>query len=572
MFNRALLAILLATTSLLAPAQAEAPLTQAPAPATIAESIREHLPAARACTVALKLGGLATGVVISEDGLLLTAGHVMQDWDFAKPIDVVFADGTTTKAKPIGSDIEADLALLQLEGPGPWKTATLPPDTATSDESAPDVGSPVFFIGYPGGQDALPFLQVRTGRVLTLSKKGDRTDVLTADCPIQPGDSGGPLFDLKGRLVGIGSTAHEDIRLNRFVWVGQYSAHREKFLKGGKSGDPAKGPESENGTSFVVTPEITTDLTKELAELLQAQHRPTIRFAMEKSKNGKLEIDPEELAGLFLVDFLALSKKQPRSRGIDDPAVIKQLPKLPADAISLAYVLIDDMDQAKAQTKTKTNANADAKAKGKTEATTAAKKVLAMPVDEHHFLAKASEISTKPNPKLPVQIAHDKKRLPASILGRDEARDLLLIKTAKPHGLAPYPLTPPAKNTAQGDLLHTRDPMGLTLWGLAAHESCDVMKKTSRGPMLDKTKASERRAEFRSVITHTLQLDAADAGTPIFDEQNNLVGMHIARYSRTLGLIMPTAELALAFEELKNQKPLLEVKAGNTQSTASIPK
>lgn len=145
----------------------------------------------------------ASGVVISADGLVLSQFHVSHAHhgdvlDFAKydkPGEeglVVFADGAERKANLLGASIDHDLSLLQLCEPGPY------PFVEFNADAMVNAGDWVVKLGHPGGfrQDRLAPL--RLGRVLLSTH-----DLFVTDCPITGGDSGGPFFDLAGRLVGI---------------------------------------------------------------------------------------------------------------------------------------------------------------------------------------------------------------------------------------------------------------------------------------------------------------------------------------------------------------------------------
>lgn len=145
----------------------------------------------------------ASGVVISADGLVLSQFHVSHAQhgdvlDFAKydkPGEeglVVFADGAERKARLLGASIGDDLSLLQLCEPGPY------PFVEFNAGATVDAGDWVVKLGHPGGYRQDRLAPLRLGRVLLSTH-----DLFVTDCPITGGDSGGPFFDLAGRLVGI---------------------------------------------------------------------------------------------------------------------------------------------------------------------------------------------------------------------------------------------------------------------------------------------------------------------------------------------------------------------------------
>ena len=138
--------------------------------------------------------GLGSGVVVSGDGYILTNHHVI---DGADAITVEFADGRSFKGKLIGSDQPSDLAVVKIDA---TKLQTLA--LANSDDA--QVGDVVLAVGNPLG----------VGQTVTMgivSAKGRQTDgdsyqdFIQTDAPINQGNSGGALVNLKGELIGINS-------------------------------------------------------------------------------------------------------------------------------------------------------------------------------------------------------------------------------------------------------------------------------------------------------------------------------------------------------------------------------
>jgi serine protease Do len=186
--------------SLLQPASAELspgkPL-DIPALLEVQKTVQGQLPRVRQSLVVLRHGdGTASGVIVSPDGLILTAAHVTM-----KPgarISVVMPDGTLQKATALGLDEKTDAGLAQLDRKG--KQRTWPFVEVERDVGKVSVGSWCFAIGHPGGWDKERGLVLRVGRVLK-----QKANSLETDCVLMGGDSGGPLFDLKGKVIGIHS-------------------------------------------------------------------------------------------------------------------------------------------------------------------------------------------------------------------------------------------------------------------------------------------------------------------------------------------------------------------------------
>jgi S1-C subfamily serine protease len=135
--------------------------------------------------------GTGSGFVL-PGGLVVTNRHVVGD-----PVEVSLNswDGRSLSAEVTGIAADSDLAVLRLaDGAG------LP--AATIRERAAEVGEPVLAVGYPGGGP----VTVSTGRVVAIvdgQVLGEATEVLLVDAPIRRGNSGGPLLDEQGRVIGV---------------------------------------------------------------------------------------------------------------------------------------------------------------------------------------------------------------------------------------------------------------------------------------------------------------------------------------------------------------------------------
>lgn len=144
-----------------------------------------------------------TGVVLDEDGTILTNDHVAGD---AESLQVTTSDGRSFAASIVGTDPSTDLAVIRLEDP----PEDLQPATF-ADSSTVVVGQPVMALGTPLGLENT----VTTGIVSALdrpvSATGEETDgsdttftsAIQTDAAINPGNSGGPLVDAAGQVIGI---------------------------------------------------------------------------------------------------------------------------------------------------------------------------------------------------------------------------------------------------------------------------------------------------------------------------------------------------------------------------------
>ena len=137
-----------------------------------------------------------SGVVISPNGELLTNHHVV---DKATEIRCQLSDGTAYTAKVLGSDKDLDVALLKLDCPSntpPFAAATLAPDPVT-------VGDVVLAMGAPWGLARSVTMGIISCTDRYLEGCGQYTLWYQTDAAIAPGNSGGPLIDTHGRVVGL---------------------------------------------------------------------------------------------------------------------------------------------------------------------------------------------------------------------------------------------------------------------------------------------------------------------------------------------------------------------------------
>lgn len=208
----------------------------------IQESLMKHLEQARAATVCIRLEqGSGSGVIVSADGLVLTAAHV--SGGVRKRLKVVMEDGREFEARSLGLNAKNDAAMLQIVSDEKFPFVALE-EPLEKKASSSRMGDWVFSLGHSGGFDDKRGSVVRLGRVVRVAK-----NTLHSDCTLIGGDSGGPLFDLNGVLIGIHSRVGTKLAQNMHVPVQVFHAHWEA-LKEAKfigRGPFAKREESGSG-------------------------------------------------------------------------------------------------------------------------------------------------------------------------------------------------------------------------------------------------------------------------------------------------------------------------------------
>jgi len=160
--------------------------------------------------------GSGSGFVIDPDGYIVTNNHVIAE---GGPITVYFSNGEVKDATLVGTDTQADIALLKVDA-APGELTAVP----LGDSDALEVGQSVVAIGSPFGLDNT----MTTGIVSALSRSmpADETgltgtytipNVIQTDAAINPGNSGGPLFNLAGEVIGVNTAIESPVRANSGV-------------------------------------------------------------------------------------------------------------------------------------------------------------------------------------------------------------------------------------------------------------------------------------------------------------------------------------------------------------------
>ena len=140
-----------------------------------------------------KSSSLGSGFVIDSSGIVITNNHVVGE---ANDIVVIFTDGRKLKAKVIGKDPKVDVAVLKVESDKPLKTVKF------GDSDKIRVGEGVMAVGNPFGLGETVTAGILSARNRNI-ESGPYDDFLQTDAAINKGNSGGPLFNLDGEVIGI---------------------------------------------------------------------------------------------------------------------------------------------------------------------------------------------------------------------------------------------------------------------------------------------------------------------------------------------------------------------------------
>ena len=166
-----------------------------------------------------------SGVVVTPDGYVLTVAHVSMKSD--QGVTVTFPDGLEVRGRTLGNDRSegddtgVDAGLIKLSGDGPF------PFVPMGKSGTLVAGTWCLALGYPVSFERGKPPALRIGRV-----QRTRTTEIVTDCTIMGGDSGGPLFDLEGNLIGICSRCDDRLNVNIHVPMDCYHRSWDRLVKG----------------------------------------------------------------------------------------------------------------------------------------------------------------------------------------------------------------------------------------------------------------------------------------------------------------------------------------------------
>jgi serine protease Do len=192
--------------------------------------VEEVVTRVRPAVVGVRVGrGQGSGVIVTADGYVLTAGHVVE-----KPnanVTIILGDGKLVKAKSLGVNHAIDSGLVKITDPAPaggkW------PFVEMGFSGQVLKGQWCVAMGHPGGFKLGRTPPLRLGRILEVRGNGLRTD-----CTLVGGDSGGPLFDLDGRVIGIHSRIGSTVNDNLHVPVDTFRDTWDRLTKSDEWGKP----------------------------------------------------------------------------------------------------------------------------------------------------------------------------------------------------------------------------------------------------------------------------------------------------------------------------------------------
>ena len=242
-----------------------------------------------------KVSSIGSGFIISKDGYIVTNSHVIDDSD---DINVNLNDGTKYKAKVVGIDKKTDLALIKITTDKELKFVKF------GDSSKARIGDWIIVIGNPyglGGSVSVGIVSARSRDI----NNGQSDEFIQTDAAINKGNSGGPLFNMNGEVIGISTAIFSPSGGNVGIGFATPSSNAQQVIK--QLRDQGEVTRGWLGVSV-------QDVTEEMAESMK----------MEKTKGAFVnEITPEgpaDKAGILPTDIIIKFEDQ-------DITEMKLLPK-----------------------------------------------------------------------------------------------------------------------------------------------------------------------------------------------------------------------------------------------------
>ena len=203
-------------------------------------------------TVNLQIGNAqGSGVIVSKKGEILTAAHVIGR--SGREVTIILSDGRRVKGETLGLNRDLDVGLVKILDEGDWPVAEM------GDMKNVKVGDWCLATGHPGGfrKNRPPVL--RLGRVIL-----KRENIIQTDCTLVGGDSGGPVFDDEGKVIGINSRIGASTAWNFHVPVSAYQDNWADLVLAGGPILGVSGDDHEDGCKITA---IGEDLPAEEAGL-----------------------------------------------------------------------------------------------------------------------------------------------------------------------------------------------------------------------------------------------------------------------------------------------------------------
>ncbi|TXH23013.1 MAG: PDZ domain-containing protein [Chitinophagaceae bacterium] len=490
-------------------------------------------------------GVTASGVCVSADGIIMTAGHLTVP---NGKYEVTFPDGKKLNALGLGKIGMLDVGLLKITEKGVF------PFAEKGFSSGLAIGETCFSIAYPGSFSSKKV--VRLGQVKNVydSPDGDiRTRNIQTTCLMEPGDSGGPVFDLDGRVIGIRSFIGMALDENYDVPVDAYRKYWDILLSGENfNGIPKHNPK-------LLVEKRNAVLWNDWSKLLSTQSIKNSKFVVEIS--SEVDDKSNKVLGTVVNISAFLSKKNDKKytyiisknseigknaklkmgdKWIDLKPIYSDVEK---DLVLLKAIgKLDDVNAISIDPKSRVVNNigsillSSMPHKQAVLGVSSAEKISLPSVFNKGYLGVRLESQNGKNLITQVQPNSAASQVGLNIGDEILAFDFVPID-------APETFIQSLKTKKVNDLItlvrqnnEKKDTLSIKLLAKPAPIKTHIAEKFTDGK-------SSRRDDFKSVFIQDATIKPSECGGPVFDLFGMLQGINIARYSRVSSLVMPIEEI-----------------------------
>lgn len=464
-------------------------------------------------------GSAGSGVIVSEDGIVMTAGHVVTKP--GQPVTFYLADGRSAKGITLGLSASADAGLMKITDAGKWPFAVMG-DCATLKPGTwcLAVGHP---LGYRPGRPPV----VRVGRILQKNN-----NVIQTDCPLVGGDSGGPLLDLEGKVIGINSRIAGPTDINLHVPVSVFREMWEQMLRG-ESLEPVLP--GRNGPD-VLTP---------FREVVQTANQCVVRIKCDGKDaalgtivgpDGWIATKASELQGKVTCRLRDGRELEARIVGIHNGL---DLAMLKIDALNLPIIRWNPLQPTVGQWLATAGMSDDPLAIGivsvPRRAIPPVGGVIGIQIVEKDGAACIEQVV----PKSPAEAAGLKAKDIITHLNGKTAKNTVELRSMMRRHRPGETITLTIKRGEQ-----TLDvPVTMTTLSTPALERQNQMNSMGVG-------VSGRSDDFPAVVQHDTVVRPTDCGGPVVDLSGKIIGINIAHAGRTETYCLPTDVVVMSMYEL----------------------
>jgi len=499
-----------------------------------------------------------SGVVATKDGHILTAAHTIEP---GKSYKVFFPDGKSCIAIALGK-IEVketpgapDIGMMKIVSAGVWPYAEMGFSSKLKKDAT------CLSISYPESlNQSSPTL--RLGKIITAK---NQYGFIQSTCKMEPGDSGGPLFDILGRVIGLHSAIDIDEDMNFEIPIDLYRKYWTALLLENKY--VLLPPETDSSLEDRAVSTINNIFQKKMPAKLPNVQGSTFLITSILNKKSSMA-----MATLFNVADASGKKRQvfisKNTLVGDSIGVVIRGEKLP-----LSILFRDqENDLVMLETGKRTIAGAGLMIKEKEGFSNPIGKILFTAREDGSFIQSAlgSELfdlqkkSSLPYlgamvvyQSSPVVFSLIKEGSPAEMAGLRIGDELISINNHKIKNSGGFAAA--IASFWPGDAIELK-------WFRDGETISNVVKLTA--PNIAVTNhpvekftggKSVRRDGFKQIYTHDLALTPEMAGSAVFDLQGNFIGINIARYSRASSLIIPGTQIQAFINNKLNLKPQLNL-------------